>query len=134
MFISQNYKEIQFSWWSRYIKNLPLISKETMNMKNIRDIAERRQVWNIGFVDIEVPISSKNIIWTIRTVRIGLTNQTLHRIFYEENHYLLDLLPAFGFLMIRFIMRVGSDSINVLLNPAGTDFELSHSIHWKWTI
>ena len=35
------------------------MSKETMNTKSIRDIVERKQVWNIGFPDIEAPISSK---------------------------------------------------------------------------
>ena len=93
-----------------------------MNTKNIRDIVERKQVWNIGFPDTEAPISSK--------ILFELADRIPLRLFIcEENHYLLDLLPAFGFLMIRFIMRVGSDSMKVLFNPAGNDFEFSHSVH-----
>ena len=99
-----------------------------MNMKEMQDKAQRKQVWNTGFPDIAAPsrVLSSNFFFEL----VELTDR-IPLFICGENHYLSDLWPAFGCFIIRFIISVGSDSINVLLNPAGNDFEFSHSIHWS---
>ena len=99
-----------------------------MNMKEMQDKAQRKQVWNTGFPDIAAlsRVLSSKIFFEL----VELTDRNPLFI-CDANHYLSDLWPAFGCFIIRFIMSVGSDSIKVLLNPAGNDFEFSHSIHWS---